>query len=76
MIDDALVVCILSTYLLRTVDNAARTRTYIPLLFNPFRTTVPFGGQTTRNLTGLPPKRDCSSKGVKREKLLLQSLTI
>ena len=30
MIDDALVVCILSTYLLRTVDNAARTYVHTP----------------------------------------------
>ena len=31
---------------------------------NPFRTAVPFGGQTTRNLTGLSPKRDCGAKRV------------
>ena len=29
---------------------------------NPFRTAVPFWGQTTRNLTGSSPKRDCGSK--------------
>ena len=28
--------------------------------FNPFRPAVPFGGQTTRSLTGLPPNPDCS----------------
>ena len=31
---------------------------------NPFRTAVPFWGQTTWNLTGLSPKRDCGSKRV------------
>ena len=30
----------------------------------PFRTAVPFWGQTTWNLSGLSPKRDCSSKWV------------
>ena len=33
-------------------------------VFNPFRTAVPFWGQTTKNLTGLSPKRDCSPKRV------------
>ena len=28
----------------------------------PFRTAVPFWGQTTWNLAGLSPKRDCGSK--------------
>ena len=27
---------------------------------DPFNTAVPLSAQTTRNLTGLPPKRDCS----------------
>ena len=30
-----------------------------------FRAAVPFGGQITYNLSGLSPKRDCGSKGVK-----------
>ena len=38
--------------------------------FNPFRTPVPFWGQTTWNLSELPPKRDCGSK---RVKVLLRS---
>ena len=29
---------------------------------NPFRTAVPFGGQTTQIPSSLSPKRDCSSK--------------
>ena len=33
--------------------------------FIPFRTAVPFRGQTTDNLSGLSQKRDCSSKRVK-----------
>ena len=39
----------------------------LPLLYvrgvrwTPFRTAVPFRGQTTRNLSGLSPKRDCGS---------------
>ena len=32
---------------------------------NPFRTAVPFWGQSTWSLTGLSPKRGCGSKGVK-----------
>ena len=32
--------------------------------FNPFRTTVPFLGQTTQFSSSLSPKRDCGSKGV------------
>ena len=31
---------------------------------NPFRTAVPFWGQSTWNLTGLSPQRDCGSKRV------------
>ena len=31
-----------------------------------FRTAVPFWAQTTRILSGLPPKRDCGSKRVSR----------
>ena len=31
---------------------------------NPFRTAVPFSGQTTWNLTGLPPQRDWGSERV------------
>ena len=32
--------------------------------FDPFRTAVPFWGQTTQILSSLPPKRDCSPKRV------------
>ena len=32
---------------------------------NPFRTAVPFWGQTTQISTSLPPKRDCGPKRVK-----------
>ena len=38
-------------------------------VLNPFRTAVPFWGQTTSKLSGLPPKRDCGSKRVERGKL-------
>ena len=31
---------------------------------SPFRNAVPFWGQTTQNLSGLPAERDCSSKRV------------
>ena len=34
---------------------------------NPFRTAVPFWGQTTQILSSLSPKRGCGSKGVKVE---------
>ena len=37
----------------------------VPVTFNPFRTAVPFWGQTTQLLSNLSPKRDCGSKGVK-----------
>ena len=37
---------------------------------NPFRTAVPFWGQTASNLTGLSPKWDCGSEGVKFARLL------
>ena len=32
--------------------------------FNPFRTAVPFWGQTSLISSSLYPKRDCGSKGV------------
>ena len=32
---------------------------------NPFRTAAPFWGPITWNLSGLSPKRDCGSEGVK-----------
>ena len=39
-------------------------------LLDPFRTAVPFWGQSTQNLTDLSPKRDCSlNKRVKRARL-------
>ena len=31
---------------------------------NPFRTAVPFRGQTTQISSSLSPKRDCGSEGV------------
>ena len=34
-------------------------------MLNPFITAVPFWGQTTWNLNGLSPKRNCGSKRVK-----------
>ena len=33
---------------------------------NPVRTAVPFWGQTSWDLNGLSPKRDCGSKRLKR----------
>ena len=36
-----------------------------------FKTAVPFWGQTTWNLTGLPPKRDSSTKGVNLKNTLI-----
>ena len=36
----------------------------IPNSTNPFRTAVPFWGQTTQNLSGLSLKRNCSPKSV------------
>ena len=35
------------------------------LILTPFRTAVPFWGQTTWSLSGLSPKRGCGSKKVK-----------
>ena len=35
-------------------------------LLNPFRTAVPFWGQTPQPSSSLSPKRDCGSKGVNR----------
>ena len=34
-------------------------------MVNPFRTAVPFWGQTSLISSSLYPKRDCGSKGVK-----------
>ena len=34
---------------------------------NPFRTAVPFWGQTSRISSSLSPKRDCGSKGNRRD---------
>ena len=41
------------------------SRTSPSVGLNPFRTAVPFWGQTASNLSGLSPKRDCGSKRVK-----------
>ena len=40
------------------------TRQHMSIInnINPFRTAVPFWGQSTWNLTGLSPQRDCGSK--------------
>ena len=35
------------------------------LQLNPFRTAVPFWGQTSQISSSFVPKRDCGSKGVK-----------
>ena len=35
--------------------------------FNPFRTAVPFWGQSSQISSSFVPKRDCGSKGVKRK---------
>ena len=43
---------------------------FVPKRGCSLRTAVPFWGQTTQNLTGLSPKWDCGSKGVKRVKPL------
>ena len=43
------------------------SRVPLPLCpINPFRTAVPFWGQTTKILSSLSPKRDCGSKRVNR----------
>ena len=36
----------------------------IPVYIKPFRTAVPFWGQTTQILSSLSPKRDCGYKRV------------
>ena len=36
------------------------------VIFNPFRTAVPFWGQTAQISSSLSPKRDCGPKWVKR----------
>ena len=48
------------------VNNTGKSETFLARrTLNPFRTAVPFWGQTTRNMT-LSPKRDyCTSKRVK-----------
>ena len=37
---------------------------YLALPLNPFRTAVPFWGQTSQKISKLSPKRDWGSKGV------------
>ena len=39
--------------------------------FNPFRTAVPFWGQSSQISSSFVPKRDCGSKGVKALFLLV-----
>ena len=55
-----------ATCIVERVFTPSITSTRYALLNNPFRTAVPFWGQTTWTLTGLSPKRDCGSKSVKR----------
>ena len=35
------------------------------IVFNPFKTAIPFWGQTILNLSSLSPKRDCGPEMVK-----------
>ena len=44
-------------------DTSVRMRYQAVQAHNPFRTAVPFRGQGTWGLSGLPPKRDCASEG-------------
>ena len=46
--------------------DATRGQGWLRLNLEPFRTAVPFWGQTTQNLTGLPPQRDRSANRVIR----------
>ena len=41
--------------------------TSVSAAINPFRTAVPFWGQTSQILSSLSPKRDWGSKGVKKQ---------
>ena len=45
-----------------------------PFALNPFRTAVPFWGQTTQISSSLSPKRDCGFEGVKELDLSEQDL--
>ena len=47
-------------HLRRLVDTTVSPRA--PLFLNPFRTAVPFWGQSTQSSSSLSPKRDCGSK--------------
>ena len=42
-------------------------RAYLSNTINPFRTAVPFWGQTSHISSSLSPKRDSGPKGVNRE---------
>ena len=50
-----------TTTVVRTSYNTTFPRDHI----NPFRTAVPFWGQTSQFSSSLPPKWDCSPEGVK-----------
>ena len=52
----------MSTAVLRRSTNGTKL---VPS-FNPFRTAVPFWGQSNLILSTLSPNRDCASKGVKK----------
>ena len=63
----------------RTISIVCRyIRLWTPLwiiwaCFNPFRTAVPFWGQTTQLLSSSSPKRVCGSKGVKTKEAEVKS---
>ena len=44
------------------IKKATSRYPFVPL--NPFRTAVPFRGQTACSLSGFSPKRECGSKRV------------
>ena len=44
--------------------------------FNPFRTADPFWGQTSQISSSLSPKRDCGSKGVKSNQVVVFDTTV
>ena len=53
-------------------NNINENSHYHQRAINPFRTAVPFLGQTSQIMSNLSPKRDCGSKGV-NDHLLLSS---
>ena len=61
VIEAHLLLCVMMTVMAK---NRAFEKKHDTWRLNPFRTAVPFWGQTTSSLTGLSPKRDCGSKRV------------